>query len=90
MFYNCKELQDITALSNWNINKIIDIHDMFSDCHADIDLTPLLGQPDNHNEFISSEPTEPIHQEFNEPRMHITRLEEKIEKLTEIVKSTHY
>ena len=89
MFYNCKELQDITALADWNINKNIDVQYMFSDC-PDIDLIPLLGQPVNHNEFISSEPTEPIHQEFNELRMHITRLEEKIEKLTEIAKSTHY
>lgn len=90
MFYGCHKLQDITALSNWNINKFIDVHDMFYGCQADIDLTPLLGQPDNNNESISSEPTIPVHQEFNELRMHITRLEEKIEKLTEIVKSTHY
>ena len=85
MFYNCKELRDITALANWNIDKIIDVHEMFSNCYADIDLTPLLGKHDNHDESMSDESTITFYHEFDELKTHITRLEEKIEKLTEII-----
>ena len=85
MFYGCHKLQDITALANWNINKIIDIRDMFYDCHEDIDFTPLLGKRDNHDESISGESTVPFYHEFNELKTHMSRLEDKIEKLTEII-----
>lgn len=80
MFYGCRQLQDISALTNWNIKEHINIDDMFYDNHEDINITTLLRKRNNHDEPIYSELL-PFYQPFNELKVQMARLEEKIDKL---------
>jgi surface protein len=43
VFYNCKQLQDITALANWDVSNVKYMQSMFSDCHELRDITALAN-----------------------------------------------
>jgi surface protein len=43
MFYNCKELQDISALANWDVSKVENMYGMFEKCEQLQDITALAN-----------------------------------------------
>ena len=85
MFRDCKHIQDISALANWDTSKVTDAKGMFNNCCMDMDLTPLLWSLHNHNVPITGSPTIMFHWEINKLKAHITRLEEQITELTNII-----
>lgn len=84
MFSECSQLQDISALSNWNTSKVIDADDMLIGCGYVYDIAPILGQFGNRNGPISGSRNFMFDWEIKQLKAHITRLEEQIAELTKI------
>jgi hypothetical protein len=85
MFNGCRKLQDISPIYSWDINKVTDTNAMFLCCHTSVDLSPLLDRNGNHNKPIFGSPTLLFRQEIDRLTSHVTRLEERIVELTEII-----
>ena len=43
LFYGCSKLTDISALTDWNVSKVMNMSYMFSGCSSLTDLTALAG-----------------------------------------------
>ena len=43
MFRKCEELEDITALANWDVSNVKNMRSMFSSCYQLRDITPLAN-----------------------------------------------